>query len=435
MDVGITISLKWLVVAAVVLVPVVILILFWLVPGDEDARTIAVLPFKNTNETMEQDYFAEGLAEDLLTDLSKIGPLTVLSRASTFGYEASAVDLGQIASDLGATHVVDGSVRRDGNRIRISVELVEVRTGANVWAERYDREVGELFELQDDVRSKIVSALAIRLAPEDARRLQSGGTAAFTAYDLLLRGRYEESALTDTGVKRAIAYYEQAVNIDPAYADAYARMANMYDFAVRFGWSDNIERDRLRALRLAKKAVTLGSGNPFAYWTYGRVVSRLGGEGEKSQNEAIDALKRAIELEPNYADAYAFISLLYIGSGRPDDANSAMDEAVRLNPRFPFWYRLNRAVIRYMQEDFDAAISDLELAVAQNPTAVFLRWWLAAAYAQVGRQDDAEWQTEEMNALGFYSTVGEIVRSNPVIAFPPYVALFADGLRKAGIPE
>jgi tetratricopeptide (TPR) repeat protein len=124
-------------------------------------------------------------------------------------------------------------------------------------------------------------------------------------------------------------------------------MANMYDFAVRFGWSDNVDRDRLRALQLAKKAIALGSGNPFAHWTYGRVVSRLGREGTKSQGEAIEALQRAIELDPNYADAYAFISLLYIGSGRPDDANSAMDEAVRLNRRFPFWYRLNRAVIQY----------------------------------------------------------------------------------------
>jgi TolB-like protein/DNA-binding winged helix-turn-helix (wHTH) protein/Tfp pilus assembly protein PilF len=404
-------------------------------PPNSGTKTIAVLPFTSMSGELEQDYFSQGLAEDLLTDLSKIEALTVLSRASTFVYSRNQRGLQEIAQELGASHVIDGSVRRDGDRIRISVQLVDAGSGASLWAERYDREVGGLFELQDELRSQIIAALAVRLAPGDAERLHTGGTSAFTAYDLLLKGRFEESALTRAGMARAIRYYEQAIEIDPAYADAYARMANMYDFLVRFGWSDEVERDRLRALSLAEKAVALDERNPFVHWTHGRVLSRLGNEGAKSQVQAIEALQRAIELDPKYADAYAFISLLYVGSGRPEDASKAMAKALELNPEFPFWYVQNRAIIRYMEEDFEAAIADLEHAAEQNPTAVFVRWWLAAAYAQAGRQDDADWQLEEMKALGFASSVSEIVKSTSVIEHPPYAALFAEGLRKAGIPD
>jgi adenylate cyclase len=422
-------------VAAALLVSTLIAFLTLREPSGAGAKTIAVLPFTNMSGEEEQDYFSDGLSEDLLTDLSKLRALTVLSRASTFGYRERKGGLQEIAGELGVSHLVDGSVRREGERIRISVQLVDARTGASIWAQRYDREVGGLFDLQDEVRAKIIAALAIRLAPDEAQRLQEGGTSTFTAYDLLLRGRHEESSLTRAGIARAIEYYERAIEADPGYAEAYARMANMYDFAARFGWSDDVEHDRLRSVQLAEKAVALDARNPFVHWTFGRVISRLGRDGRKSQARAIEALKRAIELDPNYADAYAFISLLYVGSGRPDDAIEAITRASQLNPTFPFWYAQNRAIIRYMQEDFEGAISDLEYAAERNPTAVFIRWWLAAAYAQAGFGDEADWQIEEMKILGFAATVTEIVRSTAVIEHPRYVEIFADGLRKAGIPQ
>jgi hypothetical protein len=146
------------------------------------------------------------------------------------------------------------------------------------------------------------------------------------------------------------------------------------------------------------------------------------------------SLERAIELDPNYADAFAYISYLYVGIGRIEEALSAIETAINLNPQYPFWYIQNRAVIRYMREEYEAAIIDLESAAEKSPTALFVRWWLAAAYAQAGRQDDAEWQLVEMTDLGFHSTVKELLETS-VIHHPPYVERFAAGLRKAGIPE
>jgi TolB-like protein/Flp pilus assembly protein TadD len=428
-------ALRYLRWASVPVIALVAVLIAWSVlerPWSTKAR-IVVLPFINMSGDEEQEYFSDGLAEDLLTDLSKIKALTVISRTSTFGYQSGQSDLGEIARELGASHVVDGSVRREGGRLRISVQLVDTETGVSVWAERYDRNVTDVFDLQDEVRTKIIAALAVNLVPEDAARLSAGGTRTFAAYDLFLRGRHAETTFTREGIAEAIRLYDRAIELDPDYADAHARMANMYDFVARFGWSDDVEQDRLRALRMARKAVALDADSPFAHWTYGRIVSRLGTEGSKSQLEAIESLRRTLELDPNYADAHAFISLLYIGSGQPKEAVRAIETAAQLNPDLPFWYAQNRAIIHYMQGDFKAAVSDLERAAEQNPTAIFVHWWLAAAYAQAGLQEEADWQIEELRVLGFDSTVDDILASNAVIHHPPYAKLFAEGLRKAGI--
>jgi TolB-like protein/DNA-binding SARP family transcriptional activator/Flp pilus assembly protein TadD len=400
-----------------------------------DKPLIAVLPFSNMSGDEEQEYFSDGLTEDLLTDLSKISALTVISRTSTFAYKGKSPDIRALARELGVSHVIEGSVRKAGGRVRITAQLTETSTGASLWAERYDRELKDIFALQDEVRGKIVSALAVKLAPAEEKRFTLKGTESVEAYDLFLEGRHRESSFTREGVAEAIGFYEKAIAIDPGYANAYARMANMYDFTARFGWSNNAEGARIKALELAQRAIALDEDNPFAHWTQGRVISRLGSGGVKNQLKAISSLERAIELDPNYADAYAFISLLYVGIGRPNKALTAMESAMRLNPQYPFWYAQNRAIIRYMQGDYDAAIADLVKAAEQNPTAVFTRWWLAAAYAQAGQQDDADWQVEEMRVLGSHPTVKKLVISMSIIHHPPYKDRFAVGLRKAGIPD
>ena len=168
---------------------------------------------------------------------------------------------------------------------------------------------------------------------------------------------------------------------------------------------------------------------------WGRILSRLGPEGFDNQRLAIRSIEKAIELDPNYADAYAFVSLLYIGIGEDVKSIDTMNMAMRLNPKYPFWYAQNRAIIHYMKGDFAAAIADLEKAAAQNPTAVFVRWWLAAAYALAGRQEDAEWQVEEMRALGFKPRTSRLVTSMAIIHHPPFRTRMRDGLLKAGIPE
>jgi len=441
---------RQIVIAAVGVVAIAGSTIVWLTsqagPGDAVTKTdswpplagkpsIAVLPFINMSGDKEQEYFSDGMTEDLLTDLSKISALRVISRTSTFAYKGKLPDPRTVAREMGVSHIVEGSVRKVGRRVRITAQLIDATTGTHVWAERYDRELKDIFALQDEVRGKIVAALAVKLADVEQTRVAGKGTDSFEAYDLFLKGRHQESSFTRQGNAAAIRFYREAIEVDPGYANAYARLANMYDFSVRLGWSSDIDSDRNTAIAYAQKALELNDTIPFAHWTKARIISRHGTEGIKSQLDAILSLKRAIELDPNYADAYAFVSFLYVGVGKPNKAVAAIDQAMRLNPRYPFWYLMNRAIVRYMQTHYAAAVADLEQAVKRNPTAIFLRWWLAAAYAQAGLKDKAAWQVEEMKTLGFKAKVKDIVATTSIIRYPLYVERYTAGLLKAGIPE
>jgi len=398
--------------------------------------SIAVLPFVNMSGEEEQEYFSDGMTEDLLTDLSRISALTVISRTSSFAYKGKSPDVRDLAEELGVSHVIEGSVRKVGGRVRINAQLIDVATGTHLWAQRYDREFKDIFALQDEVRGKIVLALAIKLAPEEGQLISLKRTKSADAYDLFLKGRHKESSFTREDNAEAIQFYEEAIAIDPTYANVYARLANMYDFKVRFGWSDDAEAERLKALNLAQKAVALDENNPFAHWANGRIISRLGSKDIENQHKAIRSLEHAIKLDLNYADAYAFVSLLYLGIGEPDKALSTMKTAMKLNPQYPFWYSQNRGIIHYMLGNYQFAVTDFEKAVERNPTAVFTLWWLAAAYGQAGQIDDAEWQIEEMRGLGLQPTVSYIVNLHTSTLYhPPYIESLAAGLRKAGIPE
>jgi TolB-like protein/DNA-binding winged helix-turn-helix (wHTH) protein len=423
-------------VSAGLVTAIVLLAALWILRDAEPSTrpTVAVLPFVNMSGDPQQDYLSFGLAEDLLTDLSKVGALTVLSRGSTFGYGESPDRAGRIADDLGATHLVDGSVQRDGDSVRISVQLVDADTGVSLWAERYDRKLGDLFELQDEVRTQIVAAMAVKLAPQEEERLRANPTREISAYDLFLKGRYQEATLARDGVDRAIELYRQAIEVDPTYGNAYARLANMYDFSSRFGWSEDVDRDRALSLEMAETAVRLEPDNPFAHWTLGRVLARLGKDDE-SRTRALEELGKAIALDPNNADAYAFISLLYIGDGKPDEARHAIENAYRLNQTAPWWYAQNRGIISYFEGDFDGAIAAFETAAEKSPTSHFTRLWLGAAYARAGLGDDAEWQIEEANLLGAPETVGAILTANSVIQHPEYKDEYARGLRAAGVRD
>jgi TolB-like protein/DNA-binding SARP family transcriptional activator len=397
-----------------------------------DRLSVAVLPFANMSGDEEQEYFSDGLTEDLLTDLSKITALTVISRTTTFGYKGQSPDVRAVGRDLGVSHVIEGSVRKVGERVRITVQLIDAATGAHLWAERYDRDIEDIFALQDEVRGKIITALAVKLSEKERQSLATRWTDSVAAHDLYMRGLFEESSFTREGNREAVRLYEQALLIDPDYALPYTRLSNIYQMNTDNGWSDDIQVDLIRAIELAEKAAALDRHNPYVYWSLGRASARL--MTPDALARGIQALERAIELDPDFADAHAYLALLNVADGRAEDGLSSVEAAMQMNPRYPFWYLFMRGITRYVVEDYDSAITDFEAAMERSPTAIFVRYWLAASYAQVGRPDDAEWQVEEMWSIGFDGSITTITESGP-IQDPGYLSLFKEGLRKAGIPE
>ncbi|MEE8187633.1 MAG: adenylate/guanylate cyclase domain-containing protein [Kiloniellales bacterium] len=397
-----------------------------------DRPSIAVLPFVNLSDDPAQEYFADGMTEDLITDLSKISDLTVISRTSTSGYKGREIDIREVGEALNVRYVIEGSVRKVGEQVRINAQLIDATTGGHLWAERYDGSLNDIFGLQDRVLEKIVASLALELSGEERRRLADKGTDSVAAHDLYLRGLFQESTFTREGSQEAMQLYEQALSIDPGYALAYTRIANILELSARNGWSDDVQADLTKAVELNETAVALDPQNPRIHWSLGRSVSRLG--TPEALQRGIESLERAIELDPDFADAYAFLTVLYVGDGRAEDGLRSVETAMRLNPRYPFWYLFMRGMTRFVVEDYDSAIADFEAAADRSPTAPFVRWWLAASYAQAGRQDDAEWQVEEMQMMGFEGTIAIIVETSQ-IQDPGYLLLYEAGLRKAGIPE
>ena len=219
--------------------------------------TIAVLPFVNMSPDPEQEYFADGVTEDLITDLSKVSGISVIARQSTFSYKGAAFTVQQVCDELGANFVLEGSVRKVGDRVRITAQFIEGSTGQHLWAQRYDRDLGYIFELQDEVNQKIVSALSLRLSDSEGKKLKRKGTDVIDAYDYVLRGMKETWAYTMEGSARARYCFESALDLDPGYAIACARLALNYIYRWIVGWSKTREESINKGFELATKAVAL----------------------------------------------------------------------------------------------------------------------------------------------------------------------------------
>jgi len=397
-----------------------------------EKASIAVLPFVNISGDKAQEYFSDGMTEDLITDLSKISGLSVIARTSTAGYKGRKIDIREIGKTLDVRYVLEGSVRKAGGSVRINAQLIDAATGGHLWAERYDGSLNDIFRLQDRVLEKIVASLTLKLSGTERQRIAMKGTQSVAAHDLYLQGVFEESRFSRQGGEKAIRLYEQALSIDPNYPLPYAHISNILQLNTRNGWSDDIERDLKKAVELAERAVALDSQNPRLHWSLGRAVARL--RTPKALKQGIKSMERAIELDPDFADAKAFLAVLYVGDGRAEDGFRSVEAAMRLNPRYPFWYLFLRGITQFVVEDYDSAIADFEAAAQRSPTALFLRWWLAASYAQVGRQADAEWQVEELKTMGFKGDIKTLIETQPIL-HRPYLAIYKRALRKAGIPE
>ncbi|WP_455373470.1 adenylate/guanylate cyclase domain-containing protein [Limibacillus halophilus] len=395
-----------------------------------EKSSIAVLPFENISGDPDQDYFAGGMTEDLTTDLAKISRLMVIARNSTSTYQDLSMDMRQIAIELGVHYLVRGSVRKSGDRVRINAQLIDGRSGEHLWAERYDRNSTDIFDLQDEITSQIIAKLKIEVSPGEQQRLASHLTDSPKAYDLYIQALQHESYYTKEGNQRSIALLQSALEIDPNFAAAIGRLATAHTLAAENAWTKTPEESLAEAQRLAEKAVGLNDELPAAHWVMARVFSRPGlFDGAKG----IASLERAIELDPNYADAYAMLANIQNRVGKADEALGNIEHAMRLNPHFPFWYRFVLGSSQFMLTRYEAAARNFEKAIELNPNVPWPHRWLASAYGHLGRIDDAQWELVELESLGFETTISDPHDSN--IDDPDYLERYLDGLRKAGTPE
>lgn len=390
---------------------------------------IAVLPFNNLSNDPEQEYFSDGITADLITDLSKLSGLSVIARNSVFSYKNSDVDVRKIGQELGVSYILEGSIRKAGDQVRISARLIDTSNSYNIWAERFDGSLDNIFAFQDEVTSKIISSLEIRLTDKDRSRLAHKYSNSIEAYDMFLHGWQNLWLSSREGVLQARENFRQAVELDQNFARAYANLALTYIYDHMHGWSEESDQALQQAHLHADRAIALDPGLPQVHWVKGfaDIFSR-------DYQAALRRAERSIELDPNFADGYGLLGNILNYAGKPKQAAIEMQKAMRLNPRHPFIYKVIYGEILFNQRDYKNAIKNFTLALESNPDIEESRLWLAAALAHAGRTDDAGWQLEQIRMAGSDLSLARIERVVP-FKDPEQRKHLIDGLYKAGLVD
>ena len=386
-------------------VPLIALVVGWWLmqsPGEAppsaaaetDRPVVAVLPFENLSGDPERDYFADGITEDLITDLSKLSGLKVVARHSVMPYRDSGESASRIGSELGADFLVRGSVQRAGQRLRINVRLVDPGEERNRWAERYDRELADIFRIQDEIATRVASALQVELAPGEQQRLVREYAASVEAYDAFLRGLDLLGRRASADNPEARVHFQRAIELEPGFARAYAGLAMTHALQSVYGQGPTVAQSLRRAEELARQGLAIDDRVPQLRYALGLVEMYRG-----NLAAAISEVSQAIELRPSYADAYGLLAWILHFAGRPEEGLEAMRQAQALNPRVPALYRTVEAALYYELGNLQRAEELLEVAVATSPTQLLSRLFLAAVYAANGEPEAARWEVEEMLAL------------------------------------
>jgi adenylate cyclase len=394
-----------------------------------DKPSIAVLPFANMSGDPEQEYFADGMTDDLITDLSKISGLFVIARNSVFTYKGRAVKVQDVGRELGVRYVLEGSVRKAGNRVRINAQLVDAQNGHHLWAERFDRELTDVFALQDEVVKRIVAQLAVKLTQGEETRLSRTGVVDPEAYDTLLRGLERYRRFTRETNAEARDFFERAAAIDPSYARAHADVALTYAIDVQFGWTRTPDAAIQTALEHANRALALDPTTHQVHFALGVIYTV-----QKRHDEAIAAALKAIALYPNYADGYAQLAQDLFYAGEPEASLEAVRKAMRLDPRHPFFYVWIVGQNYMLQQRYGEAVEEFKKVLWQNPEFPGARLTLASTYGLMGRIEDAEWEAEEILTLLPDFTLAQ-ERERVPFKNPEHLERYIEGLRKAGLPE
>ncbi|CAN7678102.1 adenylate/guanylate cyclase domain-containing protein [Mesorhizobium sp. LjRoot246] len=391
--------------------------------------SIAVLPFANMSGDAEQDYFADGISEDIITALSKLSQLFVIARNSSFTFKGQNVHVQEVGTKLGVRHVLEGSVRKSGNRVRITAQLIDAISGGHLWAERFDRDLTDIFAVQDDVTQQIVGALALNLTTDARQRLAPEHPRNTEAYDCFLRGRELWHRLTkDTNVA-ARDLLQRATELDPKFASAYAFLALTHGLDYLNRWGSSPPESMAQAEDAATRAVTLDDSDPWAHWAL--AIAKL---YTRRHDGAIDEVERALALNPNFAEAHVCLGEALYYSGRSEEALASFARGKTLNPYFPDVLLHFQALASFQLGRYEEAVDLLQQRLARNAGTDVSRALLAASYGHLGRLTDARaaWQ-ELLRVNPDYSL--EYRRKVLPYKNPADFELMVDGLRKAGIVQ
>jgi TolB-like protein/DNA-binding winged helix-turn-helix (wHTH) protein len=391
--------------------------------------SIVVLPFANLTGDPEQASFADGITDDMITDLSRLSGLHVIAANTSFTYKDKQVQPQVLRAELDVDFVLDGSVRRQGDVMRVNARLVDASTGFQKWAARYDRPTSQVFEVQDEVTDRIVEALALRISDQEEQRLAQRSTDNLKAYDAFLEGQALSKLGTSESNQQARLAYLRAMELDPSYGRAYGALAFTMAVAFRRGWTDTPLETMARALELAKRGVALDDSIPQTHWALGYVYLM-----RKELEQAESAAMRSIAVAPNYADGYGLLALINNNLGRPQKAIEQINKGVQLNPYYTWDYPYNLGRAYYTLGRYEEAISALEKAQERNENAAPIKLFLIASYVRAGRQGDAEWQAEELQMVNPEETVSHTDKAIP-IADQGLKQAFLNDLRAAGLPE
>jgi adenylate cyclase len=396
-----------------------------------DKPSIAVLPFDNMSNDPDQEYFSDGMTEDIITALSRLRWLFVIARNSTFTYKGQAVDVKRVGREMGVRYVLEGSVRKAGQRVRVTAQLIEAETGNHIWAERYDRELADIFDLQDELTEAISAQVNTELSEIERQQAHKKVGTDLNAWDLFQRGMWHFYKFRKDDMAEAGRLFQLACDQAPDFANAHAGIAFVAFNSIIFGFTQDQASILEQGLREAEKAVELDERDSFNHAALGRmsIVSRNG-------ERAIAAFEKSIELNPSSAQAYHGLGFALVWFGRAAEAIPVYARAFRMSPHDPQqWSFLNmRAVAHWQVDNYDQTIADAKSAIQIKNDEFWPYLQLAVAYTKLGKDEEA------------HVAYGQAVKLNPKLSavdlksmigsqHPPYLEKYLDALRKAGLPE
>jgi adenylate cyclase len=397
-----------------------------------DKPSIAVLPFVNLSEDPKQEFFSDGIAHEIITALSKLSQIFVIARSSSFAFKGKPVSIKQVSETMGVRYVLEGSVRRDGDRVRISAQLVDAMTGHQMWAERYDRDLKDIFSLQDEITMKIVTELRVKLTAGEGGRLAARGTTNLDAYLKALEASEQIGRWTRDSNIVAKQLAEEAIALDPNYHLAYMLLSVTHDSDVFFGTTDSPQKSLKKGIELAEKAISLDASNSVAYGQLGLLYIRL-----KEYDKAVELARTCAPLGPSNFEANRMAAQVLARAGKVEEALPLLDNAVRLNPIPRYTFLIAAASIYNQARNYEKALQIYKMAARLEPKNTGGYAGIAATSSLMGKMEEARAAAAELRRVDPNYSLEQVKKALALRGDKDqdFVNRFIQGLRSAGIPE